>query len=57
MVRTDAGESREGEKGRGAVAHRHVGHASDVPAADVLIEGCRILEHVLIATHEKEDEA
>ena len=68
MVRTDAGETerergregqwlKEGERGRGAVAYPHVGHASHIPAGDVLIEGCRTGKHVLVAAHEREDGA
>ena len=47
----------EGERGRGAVAYMHVGHASHIPSGDVLIEGCRTVEHGLVAAHEKEDGA
>ena len=55
-LRGGAGKQREGGE-RGAVDYRHVGHASHIPAGDVLIKGCRIVEHVLVAAHEKEDGA
>ena len=57
MVRTDAGGGREGERERGVVTYIHGGHAFHIPAGEVLIEGCRIVEHILIAAHEKEDGA
>ena len=58
MVRTDAkARGREGERERGAITYLHVGHASDVPVSEVLIEGCRKVEHMLVAAHEKEDGA
>ena len=57
VVRTDAGGSREGERERGVVTYIHGGHAFHIPAGEVLIEGCRIVEHILIAAHEKEDGA
>ena len=50
------GRQREGGE-RGAVAYRHIGHASHIPAGEILIEGCRIAEHALVAAHEREDGA
>ena len=55
-LRGGAGKQREGGE-RGAVAYTHVGHASHIPAGDVLIEGCRTPEHKLVAAHEREDDA
>ena len=55
-LRGGAGKQREGGE-RGAVTYTHVGDASDVPAGEILIEGCRNGEHLLVAAHEKEDGA
>jgi hypothetical protein len=55
-LRGGTGKQREGGE-RGTVAYLHAGDASHIPAGDILIEGCRIFEHALVAADEREDEA